>query len=95
MAVSTPRTWLVTGTSAEVRACLANLAEAGTAAGYEVSNGEVAAAEVDARIPLASAKAVGIPIAGGPSSHGPAGPGGGKAAEPMVRVVVIIESKAN
>ncbi|MEY4830700.1 MAG: hypothetical protein RLZZ562_2496 [Planctomycetota bacterium] len=95
MAVSTPRTWLVTGTSAEVRAFLANLADAGSSAGYEVSNGEVAAAEVDARIPLASAKAVGIPSAGGPSSAGPAGPGGGKAAEPMVRVVVIIESKAN
>ena len=95
LAVSTPRSWLVTGTSAEVRAFLANLADAGSAAGYEVSNGEVAAAEVDARIPLASAKAVGIPSAGGPSSAGPAGPGGGKAAEPMVRVVVIIESKAN
>jgi hypothetical protein len=95
MAVLAPRSWLVTGTSSEVRAFLANLADAGSAAGYEVSNGEVSAAEVDARIPLAAAKAVGIPSGGGPSSPGPAGPRGGKAVEPMVRVVVIIESKAD
>ena len=94
-AASAPRSWLVTGSRAEVRAFLANLADAGSAAGYEVSNGEIAAAEVDARIPLGSVTAHGLPSAGGPASPGPAGPTREKAAEPSVRVVVIIESKAN
>jgi len=94
-AASAPRSWLVTGSRAEVSAFLANLADAGSAAGYEVSNGEIAAAEVDARIPLGSVTAHGLPSAGGPASPGPAGPTREKAAEPSVRVVVIIESKAN
>ncbi|MEQ1634534.1 MAG: hypothetical protein ABL997_19285 [Planctomycetota bacterium] len=85
--------WLVEGKSADVYAFLGRLSETGRAQGYEVTNGEVAMAEVLAFAPALPAPTksrervgTGTPdVPGssatptGPASPGPAGPGAGPA----------------
>ena len=79
------RGWVVTGSAADVRAFLANVSKASRVFGYEVQNGEVEASSVVTRAQVP-------PRPSGPSSPGPQGPGGGKAAEPEVRVVLVIDA---
>lgn len=80
------RSWVVTGSAADVRAFLANVSEASRAFGFEVQNGEVEASSVITRAQTSA------PRPSGPASPGPQGPGGGKATEPEVRVVLVIDA---
>jgi len=82
----TSRSWVVTGSAADVRAFLANVSDASRTFGYEVQNGEVEASTVVTRAQPQ------LPRPSGPSSPGPQGTGGGKAKEPEVRVVLVIDA---